>query len=217
MALVKQGVITWNEKADEGFELRVKKSSKKYVPDVMFSMKGPYGALLIQKADPVFPLDFFVIKIREGFPKNPKPTFARYGFPTENRTREGSWARVKEAVEAAGLTSALRDFHLLFWVYTRLAQPQKALLFPVQEAPLRAALETFWRTANPNPSPSPNPLPKSLPAVNPNPNPNPNPSQAHIRTQLQGMGFTEAQIHEALFVTNGTSFDAALEYLISTR
>jgi nuclear protein localization family protein 4 len=62
MALVKDGIITASK--DPKF-MKVKRSTTRYIPDVMFSAKNEYGIEVVQKAEPNFPLDFFITRVRQ--------------------------------------------------------------------------------------------------------------------------------------------------------
>jgi hypothetical protein len=227
MTLVKESIITPNETPTEGAELRVKKSSKKYVPDIMYSTVGEYGAQVIHKAEPTFPLDFFVIKIREGFPKTPKPFFKKSAFPVENRShqdKDRSPVTVKTLLQnKSGQTflEFLADFHLLLFLAKNVKpeEVEKLIHFVTSnqgEADCKKILDPIFKSV-PAPSPVIN-VPSKPSTSTSQPSAPTNPAaHAKIKNELKAMGFTEAQITEALFVTNGVSFDVALEYLVSTK
>lgn len=61
MALVRDGVITASSKDSK--HMKVRKSTKRIIPDVMYATKDKYGNEVVEKAEPNLPLDFFIIKV----------------------------------------------------------------------------------------------------------------------------------------------------------
>jgi nuclear protein localization family protein 4 len=61
MALVKDGVITSSK---DPKLMRVKKSKKRYIPDVMYKDTNEYNLEVVRKAEPYLPTEFFIIPVQ---------------------------------------------------------------------------------------------------------------------------------------------------------
>lgn len=62
MQLVKDGIITFGS---EPSLLRTKKTSKRFIPDIMFRKQNEYGREIVEKASPTFPLEFFIVRVNK--------------------------------------------------------------------------------------------------------------------------------------------------------
>src|SRR5690349_8541875 len=93
-ALIQDDVIKVSK--EDPINFRVRKSSDKYIyPELQYSDVNEYGKNVTKKADPYFPALYFIIGIRSAMPKNPKPSFPKFEFPTYNPQAKPSWERVR--------------------------------------------------------------------------------------------------------------------------
>lgn len=60
MALVRDGIITSSKKPGQ---MRIKKSKKQFIPEVMYKEIDQYKNEITKKADPYFPAEFFLIQV----------------------------------------------------------------------------------------------------------------------------------------------------------
>lgn len=60
MQLVKDGIITFS--SDPSL-LRTKKTTKRFIPDVMYRKQNEYGREVVEKASPTFPPEFFIVRV----------------------------------------------------------------------------------------------------------------------------------------------------------
>ncbi|BGP47282.1 nuclear protein localization protein 4 [Rhodotorula kratochvilovae] len=58
----------------------------RYIPDVFFRYKNSYGLEVKESAKPCFPVEYLLVNVTHGFPKNPSPRFVSpRPFAVENR------------------------------------------------------------------------------------------------------------------------------------
>ena len=98
--------------------------SKQFVPDVIFKQKNEYGTEVTQSAKPTFPVEYLLVDVSCGFPKDVRPMFAApvggSAFPVENRDRGAAarqdWPTVHRHLGVSDQRAALADFHLLIFL-----------------------------------------------------------------------------------------------------
>jgi len=236
MSLVRDGLIS--SKAKQVDMLRIRHSKKQFIPDVTYRGKDEYNNEVIKKAEPGVPIEFFILPIRHGAPKTPKPLLPSVQFPIENRmTAQQTAVAVKQIFDKFKI-AGLKDFHLLVYMglntdaqtYATIASN---LFKPESEAQLKQYMDNVLKTVQvPAPAPAkqasqpsappPRTQPTSTPTARPA-QPSQTPSAPGVSaTQKQAMinqivsvGFTPQQAEEALWATSYASADAAIEFLLS--
>ncbi|KZW02624.1 polyubiquitin-tagged protein recognition complex, Npl4 component [Exidia glandulosa HHB12029] len=76
------------EASVEPSQVRVKEEDQsvaRYVPDVFYRFKNEYGIDVKSSAKPCFPVEYLIVTLTHGFPKEPSPIFRSVKFPIENR------------------------------------------------------------------------------------------------------------------------------------
>ena len=96
----------------------------RYIPEVFYRRINEYGANVQENAKPSFPVEYLLVTLTHGFPKEAQPIFTSEGFPVENRELVGqtqeprSLRKVLDGTQldrAEGLAK-ISNFHLLSFV-----------------------------------------------------------------------------------------------------
>lgn len=98
----------------------------RYIPEVFYRKKNEYGLTIQENAKPVFPVEYLLVTLTNGFPLKPEPAFKSETFPIESREalgdaqEIGAVAKQLSIKRGSGLTlneqdliTAISDFHLL--------------------------------------------------------------------------------------------------------
>ena len=230
MSLVKDGIVT-NSKETTLMRVRSSKNNDKYIPDIMFIAKNEYGLDVLQKATPTFPLDFFIIRLRNSAPKKPNPLFKFIKFPIEHRiTSAPSLTQVKKQIDSfPPVINALSDFHLLLYLATSnvlklediqviataiVKKEDSSTLKTIignllKQVPLPPAVTpTTTTTTTPN-------KPAAASSTSTTPTSTVTPQQQALEQQLTSMGYTPTQAREALWATGYKGIEQAIDFLLS--
>jgi nuclear protein localization family protein 4 len=117
-------MLVRDEQEDDGSENRTR-----YIPEVFYRRINEYGASVQENAKPSFPVEYLLVTLTHGFPKESKPMFRAKppGFPTENRAVLGQDQEFKDVAERLGLGKsraksdegilAISDFHLITFIH----------------------------------------------------------------------------------------------------
>lgn len=94
--------------------------SGRIIPDVYFTFVNKYGTKVKERARPNFPVEFLLVKLTDGFPKEAHPLLnANPTFPVEHREGPPVHMRALYAhFKAHGndVMRALSDFHALLFI-----------------------------------------------------------------------------------------------------
>ena len=101
---------------------------RRYIPEVFYRRINEYGADVQENAKPSFPVDYLLVTLTHGFPKEPNPSFSvQEGFMVENREVVGEAQELREAARRLGVTpekvegdkglNGISDFHLLCFLH----------------------------------------------------------------------------------------------------
>ena len=101
---------------DEGLD-----GKARYIPDVYYRKINEYGRDVREDAKPSFPVEYLLVSLTAGMPKEPKPIFNKNDFPIENREAVATGQTpqdVQKAMQSAGdQVKSVSDFHLLCFLH----------------------------------------------------------------------------------------------------
>eukprot|EP01120_Amphizonella_sp_Union-15-10_P003265 TRINITY_DN1368_c0_g2_i1.p1 TRINITY_DN1368_c0_g2~~TRINITY_DN1368_c0_g2_i1.p1 ORF type:complete len:609 (-),score=95.40 TRINITY_DN1368_c0_g2_i1:86-1912(-) len=195
-------------------KFRVRKSTPEVLyPDILYRQPNEYGYTVQFKAEPTFPLLFFVVSVRHGFPKKPEPTFSRNQFPIENRkgeTQTIDLVRVQTSnCVGSEYFNALNDFHLLLYLSKHVDEDLFSAIIKGVKDP-RSVRQDEIKSSLDNVINRHQQLNSSAPVP-----PGQKPTQEQeLLQQLLGMGYPEDIAKEALWATGNRSIEAAIEFLL---
>lgn len=105
-------------------------TSERYVPELFYMKKNEYGLTVKENAKPAFPVDYLIVSLTHGFPKEETRTEPRFktiaGFPWTNRQSMGQsqdYQELKKYLYAAAtngdfnqLHKKISNFHLVVYI-----------------------------------------------------------------------------------------------------
>lgn len=104
----------------------------RYVPEIFYMRKNEYGLTVKENAKPAFPVDYLLVSLTHGFPRDASETTGKFltvgGFPWANRQSMGQsqdYQELKKYLYRAAtsgdfneLHKKISNFHLLLYIHT---------------------------------------------------------------------------------------------------
>jgi len=222
VALVKDEIIKASK--EDHLNFRVKRSNETtFYPDLQYQDVNEYGKNVIKRADPYFPAYFFIIGLRFGFPKNPKPSFPNFNFPVYNMDDKSTWEEVRDyfrGKRGKDFFNSLLNFHLILFLAFEHEENQEILTKisqiyneeTVSESEVTHIIDNIITSKIPkahihHPNTTPQP---TQPSQDPN-----NARRQEMVNEILKMGFSKEQAEEAIFATGGTSIENAVNYIFT--
>jgi len=192
-------------------------------PELQYMDVNEYGKNVVKRADPYFPAYYFIIGLRNGFPKHPKPKFPKFEFPTYRSDDSVNWQSIRDYFRGKNgkeFFNRLIDFQLLIFLALKLDEHNEFLIRLYQiargdtlsESETTRALEALLHEHDPTNTPPRNNTPTQTHNNNSNSN---NSKKEEMITKILEFGFTRQQAEEAITVTQQTSVENALNFLLS--